>query len=678
MAINTNSNGSAEEKATAAAETNTEKAPSQKLSKAEAQKKAKAEAEKKAKAEAEKRKKAEAEKKAKAEAAKKAKIEAQKKAKAEAEKKKKAEAEKKKKAEAEKRKKIEAEKKKKADKKKAIKEVKYLSGAMLRKMAFGGAFRLQQKTDKVNKLNVFPVPDGDTGDNMRMTIESGISAIENLDSNDLAEVMKVFSHGMLLGARGNSGVILSQFFSGVSEGFETTHKASPKALGNALEMGVKKAYASVLTPTEGTILSVARESVAYAVERITPESTIRTFFADLVKEMYDAVDRTPEALEALREAGVVDSGGAGLFFIMEGFNRVLNGQEIKKEDVISESKAQAPVSEYAFGPDSVMTYGYCTELLVQLQNSKCDIDNFNLDALKDFLVNIGDSVVTFKTESIVKIHVHTLTPERVLAHMREFGEFLAVKIENMSVQHTELEEKKSEAAPSKEEPKKAEKKKYGSVAVANGPGIEELFRELGVDEIIHGGQTQNPSTNDFLDAFTKINAENIFVFPNNGNIVMAAGQAAELYTDARIHVIPVKNTGTGYVAISCLDFSKENAEDILKDLDAAIARVTAGYVSPSIRDADMNGVHINNGDTIGVIEKEIVLSESDRRSVALQLADKLLSLDGKFMLTVFVGSDVAEEERAELEEKLYGMNSDAEIYFINGGQEIYPYVFVAE
>ncbi len=649
-------NENAEQLPSVAAEEIKSEPKEQKISKSEAQKKAKKDAEK----------------------AKKAKEAEKKKAKEEAEKKKKAEAERKKKAEAEKKKKIAAEKKKKADKKKAIKEVKYLSGSMLRKMAFGGAFRLQQKTDKVNKLNVFPVPDGDTGDNMRMTIESGISAIENLDSNDLAEVMKVFSHGMLLGARGNSGVILSQFFSGVAEGFSSTHKASPKALGNALELGVKKAYASVMTPTEGTILSVARESVEYAVNRITPESTIRTFFADLVKEMYDAVDRTPEALSALKEAGVVDSGGAGLFFIMEGFNRALNGQKINKEDVISESKPlpSAADGEHTFGPDSVMTYGYCTELLVQLQNSKCDIDAFDLDGLKEFLIGVGDSVVTFKTDSIVKIHVHTLTPEKVLAHMREFGEFLTVKIENMSLQHTETKTESEEIVSSvqKAEPKK----KYGSVAVANGPGIESLFKELGVDEIIKGGQTQNPSTNDFLDAFAKIDAEHIFVFPNNGNIVMAAGQAAELYENANIHVIPVKNTGTGYVAISSMDFSKESAEEILDDLDAAIKRATAGYVSPSIRDADLNGVHINNGDTIGVIEKDIVLADSDRRSVALSLADKLLSIDGKFMLTVFTGADVEEEERAEFEEKLYEIHPDAEIYFINSGQIIYPYVFVAE
>ena len=573
-----------------------------------------------------------------------------------------------------------AEAKKPATKKKkksATKDIKYLSGVLLRKMAFGGAAQLRSNADKVNKLNVFPVPDGDTGDNMRMTIESGISAIENLDSNDLAEVMKVLSHGMLLGARGNSGVILSQFFAGIAEGFETTHKASPKALGHALEIGVQKAYMSVMTPTEGTILTVAREAVEYAVNRINPESTIRTFFADLVNEMYNAVDRTPEALEVLKEAGVVDSGGAGLFYIMDGFNRVLNGEEVSGADMIIETK-EAPKT-YAFGADSVMTYGYCTEFLLQLQNSKTNPETFDIEALKDFLISVGDSVVAFQTDSIVKVHVHTFTPEVVLAKCREYGEFLTMKIENMSVQHTALEEKENNGKKEPQSEEKAQpKKRYGAVAVSNGPGIEALFRELGVDEIIIGGQTNNPSTNDFIDAFEKINAEHIFVFPNNGNIVMAAGQAAELYEKAKIHVIPAKNTGTGYVALSSINFEETNVDTILSDVDAAIARVTAGYVSPSIRDADMNGVHIHNGDTIGVIEKEIVLSENDRTEVAIKLAAKLLELPDKFMLTIFTGIDVSEEERASYEAALKEAHPDAEIYFINGGQEIYPYIFVAE
>ena len=559
------------------------------------------------------------------------------------------------------------------------KELKSIGGFLLKKMALGGAARLRSKADEVNKLNVFPVPDGDTGDNMRMTIESGIAAVENMDSDDIAAVMKAISHGMLLGARGNSGVILSQFFAGFSKGLQKSDQADVLTMGKALQKGVEQAYTSVMNPSEGTILTVARESVEYAVNRINPNSTIRTLFGDLVKEMYASLERTPEALAVLKEAGVVDSGGAGLFYIMDGFNRVLNGEQIKDDTPKSEAPKVKTVDTNAFGPDSVMEYGYCTELLVQLQNSKTDIDAFDIEELKSFLASVGDSVVAFKTESIVKLHVHTLTPEKVLEKCRTFGEFLTVKIENMSLQHTELEDKKQNEAGNKEKEKtETPAKKYGVVAVTNGPGIESLFLELGTDAIVQGGQTQNPSTNDFLEAFEKVSAENIFVFPNNGNIIMAAQQAAEIYKKAKVHVIPSKNIGTGYVALSSASFESEDANDIINGMTEAMQRVTAGYISPSIRNADMNGVHINMGDTIGIIEKEIVVSEADRMEAVKKLAAILLDKEDKFMLTVFNGKDHNADECTALSEFLAEKYPSAEVYFVDGGQEVYPYIFVAE
>jgi len=562
-------------------------------------------------------------------------------------------------------------KKKTADGSKEPKDIKYLGGLLLAKMAVGGAAQLRSNADEVNKLNVFPVPDGDTGDNMRMTIEGGIAAIENIDSDNVSEVMKVLSHGMLLGARGNSGVILSQFFAGMAKGFEAMDKADPALLGHALETGVKQAYGSVMTPTEGTILTVARESVEYAVKRISSKSTICSLFADLIKEMRVSLERTPEILPVLKEAGVVDSGGAGLYYIIDGFNRVLNGEELSQDSIsatISSAKSAAAIAK--FTADSEMVFGYCTELLLQLTNKKTDVEAFDVEPLKDFLASIGDSVVAFKTESIVKLHVHTFTPDKVLAYCLQYGEFLTVKIENMSVQHTDLE--------SKAEQKTAPLKKYGVVAVTNGPGIEALFKDLGCDEIVEGGQTQNPSTNDFLDAFANVNAEHIFVFPNNGNILMAANQAAELYSKAKIHVIPSKNIGTGYVAVSTANFEAEDPDEIAAEMKEAMSRVTAGYVSPSIRDADMNGVHITKGDTIGVIEKEIVLSEKERVSAAVQLADRLMADEEKFMLTIFRGADATDDDQAALESGIAETCPDAEVYFIDGGQEIYPFIFVAE
>ncbi len=557
---------------------------------------------------------------------------------------------------------------------------KIIGGIMLSKMAKGGAIRLRSNSDEVNKLNVFPVPDGDTGDNMRMTIESGIAAIENIDSDDLAEVMKTLSHGMLLGARGNSGVILSQFFAGTAKGLSKSQTADPATFGRALELGVEQAYSSVVTPTEGTILTVAREAVEYAVANLNEKSTIRSLFADLVKEMHASLDRTPEILAVLKEAGVVDSGGAGLLYIMEGFNRVLNGQEATDEpEVAGAQTAQqsaAPAS-FAFDENSKMTYGYCTELLLQLQNSKTDIDSFNVDALKAFLASVGDSVVAFKTESIVKLHVHTFTPEKVLEYGRKFGEFLTVKIENMSVQHTELAREEADREEP-EAPASVPAKRYGIVAVSNGPGVSGLFTQLGTDVVVPGGQTQNPSTGDFLAAFAKINAEHIFVFPNNSNIFMAAQQAGELYEKATVHVIPSKNIGTGYVAISAANLDNPDADAVIAEMEEAMKRVTAGYVSPSIRDADISGIHITNGDTMGIIDKEIVVSEADRMEATKKLASMLLELPDKFMLTVFSGGDSTAEEQSELTEYLSAKYPDAEVYFIDGGQEIYPYIFVAE
>ena len=573
-------------------------------------------------------------------------------------------------------------------KKKTWQDIKLMGGNLLSKMAKGGALELRSNAEEVNKLNVFPVPDGDTGDNMRMTIESGVAAIEDLETDNLADVMKAFSHGMLLGARGNSGVILSQFFAGTAKGIEGVDQADPAVFGRALQKGVAQAYTSVMTPTEGTILTVAREAVEYAVARITPESTIQTLFSDLVGEMHASLERTPEILSVLREAGVVDSGGAGLFYIMDGFNRVLNGDEFLDEEgfaKLTEKKQKTPAPEAdldGFGPDSIMTYGYCTELLVRLQNSKINISTFDIEALKAFLASVGDSIVAFQTDSIVKIHVHTLTPEKVLAHCRTFGEFLKVKIENMSLQHSSTVEgdKEEKSAPVKEEAPvapAAPAKKYGVVAVCTGPGIEQLYRDFGTDEVVEGGQTQNPSTNDFLDAFAKVNAEHIFVFPNNGNIFMAAQQAADIYTAAKIHVIPSKNIGSGYVALSTANFECEDAEQVASEMTEALGRVTAGYVSPSIRDAEINGVTIKNGDTIGIIGKEIVLSNPDQHAAALGLTAKILEGD-KFMLTVFCGKDATPEQQSALQADIQKTYPAVESYFIDGGQDIYPFIFVAE
>lgn len=553
--------------------------------------------------------------------------------------------------------------------------INFISGLFFKKMVMGGAGELRSNAEEINQLNVFPVPDGDTGDNMSMTLDSGAATVERTESDNIAEVSEALSRGMLLGARGNSGVILSQFFAGISKGLCTVDKADTKTFGRALELGVEKAYASVMTPTEGTILTVMREAVEYAVSRINDETTIKVLFNDLVTEMNASLARTPDLLPQLKDAGVVDSGAAGLLYIMDGFNRVLGGEEIEAP-AMSAPRSSSVGTALNFDADTDMTYAYCTEVLVQLTRRKCEPDAFDVDALKDFLKNLGDSIVAIKSDTIVKIHVHTLTPDKVLSYMLGFGEFISVKIENMSLQHTELEaEGKAPDAAKAKEP--APKKKNAVVAVCMGEGIEGIYRDLGCDYIIRGGQTQNPSTSDFITAFNAVNAENIFVFPNNGNILMAAEQAADMYSEARVIVLPSKNVGIGYAALAATDVTAE-PDEVKAQMEDAMSRVRAGYVSPAIRDTQIEGVNIHDGDIMGIIGKEIIIVIDKQISAAVALADALLSKEGTFMLTAFVGEDATEEEQAAVEAKIRELHPDAEVYFAYGGQAVYPYIFVAE
>ncbi len=544
---------------------------------------------------------------------------------------------------------------------------KFLDGEMFATMVRGGAAQLRANAKEVNNLNVFPVPDGDTGDNMSMTIDGGVAALDGLHSSDLAEVTKTLSRGMLLGARGNSGVILSQFFAGMTKGFSKFKKANAVAVANAMQDGVRQAYASVITPIEGTILTVVREAVEYITARTNESTTITALFSDLIKEMYASLQRTPDLLSALKEANVVDSGGAGIVYIMEGCLKILKGEEITESDPI-QLVSSSSVDLSAFTADSEMVYGYCTELLLQLMNDRVNPESFDVKVISDHLQTLGDSIVAFKTESIVKIHVHTMTPERVLEFCRQFGEFLTIKIENMNVQHSEVIMEGAAAHPMKD---------YGTVAVVIGDGIEELFKQLGVDMVVHGGQTQNPSASDFLDAFEKVNARHIFVFPNNGNIIMAAKQAGDLYDKGEVHVIPSKDLGQGYAAISALNFESDDPEQIAKTLSESMHAVSTGQISPAVRDADINGVHIERGDYIGFANKIMKVSCKTMLDAARELIRAMC--EGEvYMITSFIGEDAAPEDVESLEAWMADEYPGIEFYTVNGGQSVYPFIFVAE
>ena len=539
------------------------------------------------------------------------------------------------------------------------------------RMFRGGVAYLRAHVKAVNDMNVFPVPDGDTGDNMMMTMEGGAKALSRIEGESLDDVSKSLMDGMLLGARGNSGVILSQFFAGISKEFVGHEEVSVEDVGHALKTGIAQAYSSVSSPKEGTILTVARESVDYAVERITEESTVESLFKDLVTEMDASLKRTPEILAVLKEAGVVDSGGAGLKYIVEGFMKILNGEDL---DALEAAAPAEPIAGSVdidfskFGPDSVMDYGYCTEMLVQLMNYKTDVEAFDVDALKEFLATLGDSIVAYKTGTIIKLHVHTLTPYKVLEHMHEYGEFLTIKIENMSVQHNEIVEK-----PPVEKPHK----KYGIVAVANGEGISDLYTRLGADEIVSGGQTMNPSAQNFLEVFDRINADHIIVFPNNGNIILAARQAAKIYENAQIHVINSKSLGDCYAALSVIDLETEEVDDLIEQINESMGEVETGFVTYAVRNTEMNGVKVHEGDYISFCDKQMMASEPDIIDATMKLLEGM-NADDRDIVNVFYGKSVDEELLESLIERIEEAYPDIEVQSLNGGQEVYRFIIVVE
>ncbi len=402
-----------------------------------------------------------------------------------------------------------------------------VNGALLAAMIKNGAASLKNKVKEVNDLNVFPIPDGDTGDNMFLTIDAGVVALAD-EPASVGEAARLAANGMLLGARGNSGVILSRIFAGIARGLEGVDEADVRTFHKAMESGVKESYSAVSVPVEGTILTVYRDAVRYAGTCITGGTSMETYFEDLHYELCRSLERTPDLLDVLREAGVVDSGGAGFIYIAEGMAKALSGE---MTELAETSAARKNVDLNAFTEDSVLEFGYCTEFLLRLQRAKVDIDTFDVNPLIEWLGSVGDSVVCFKEGSIVKVHVHTMKPGDVFNHVQQYGEFLTIKVENMTLQHNEVHG--GESFKSRiEKPRKP----FGIVSVAAGKGIKETFLNLGCDVVVDGGQSMNPSAEDMISAFEQINADVIFVFPNNSNIIMTANQAAEMlcsYLDAR-------------------------------------------------------------------------------------------------------------------------------------------------
>lgn len=555
-----------------------------------------------------------------------------------------------------------------------IKDRKVVDGELFERMILCGAKQLKAHMQTVNDLNVFPIPDGDTGENMYATFRGGLDRLKDVKENSVFQKADALASGMLLNARGNSGVILSQLFYGMALGLKEYETATVDNLADAFLVGVKQAYSSVAKPVEGTMLTVAREAAEYAKEGSNQNTTVSVFIENYLAEMKRSLDRTPELLPVLKEAGVIDSGGAGLVYIAEGFRDAVEGESADGVDFeMGESRKQIDFS--AFTEDSVMEYGYCTELLLQLQKIKTDIATFDVQTVIDFLETVGDSIVAFQTGTVVKIHVHTMTPYKVLEFCQKYGEFLTVKIENMTLQHNETagEKKKEETEYKRVRPHTA----FATVVVADGKGLTETFAEMGADVVIDGGQGNNPSIERFIQAFDEANADVIFVFPNNKNIIMAAKQAKDIYKKSEIRVIESRNFGEAYSALSMLDYSSCDADQIQAAFYESMENASCGMITRAVRTTSVGGVAIQEGDYIGFTDRDMLVSVPDKVQAFFDLADKLETAEKSFLIAVY-GAGATDEERACVAETAMQKYPTVEFYELDGGQDVYDFILIIE
>lgn len=547
-----------------------------------------------------------------------------------------------------------------------------VSGPLFKKMVINGAINLKNCLKEIDDLNVFPVPDGDTGTNMSMTMMSGIRDIQASDTISITEICKTLSRGLLMGARGNSGVILSQFFRGISVGMNNIKgsDATVDEFIDCLVSGYQVAYKAVMTPVEGTILTVMREAGENINERRNQFSDIEQVLEAYVDFANVSLQNTPNILPVLKDAGVVDSGGAGFLKVITGMLMALQGNMLE----MNTPQQQSTTSAQANFETKDIKFGYCTEFILILKNP----NEFEESDLRSPLSIIGDSLVVVKDEDLVKIHVHTNNPGRALNMAQRHGEFKTIKIENMRLQHTELlnSEPAEEEKPKKFVPVSTERKKYALVAACFGDGIKEIFRELGVDYIIDGGQTMNPSTEDFVKAVEALNAENVIIIPNNSNVIMAAEQTKKLCENCNIEVLRTKTIGHGYASLMAFDETND-LESNVADMTAAIKHASVGEVTYAVRDTEINGVKIKSGDFMGILAGEIVISTEKRLDAVKHILEQSINEDS-LIVTIFYGLNVDPSEVDEIVEYATAINSEVDVQVIDGKQDIYSYIVTVE
>lgn len=550
-----------------------------------------------------------------------------------------------------------------------------ITGEKFQEMVLLGANHLSNNANMIDALNVFPVPDGDTGTNMNLSMTSGAAEVKKLKTPAVSEVGSAFARGLLMGARGNSGVILSQLFRGFSKGIENLDVLTPKDFAEGLQQGVKTAYKAVIKPVEGTILTVAKDTANKAVELAETVEDFETFMTEVVEASKKSLAYTPELLPVLKEVGVVDSGGQGLVVVYEAFLASIKGEALPETDVeemvIDDLvSAEHHKSNQDYMDTSEIEYGYCTEFMVKFEEDKLKEHPYDEEAFREALGAMGDSLLVVSDDDFVRVHVHVEYPGEAMNVAQKFGSFVQLKVENMREQHTALvgeKETKSE--------KKKQKAKYGIVAVSVGEGIEELLKSLGTTVVMQGGQTMNPSTKDIADAIEEAYAEKVIILPNNKNIIMAAEQAAEL-SEADVVVVPSKTIPQGMSAL--LSF---NPEDSLvnnqENMTKATKAVKTGQITYAVRDTQIDGLEIENGNFMGLLDGKIKATDKDQMSAIKQLLDQLVGEDDE-ILTILQGEDATDENTTTLVDYVEEKFEDIEVEVHLGKQPIYSYIFSVE
>nr|WP_238990174.1 DAK2 domain-containing protein [Streptococcus uberis] len=544
-------------------------------------------------------------------------------------------------------------------------------------MVQAAATRLGKQAEYVNSLNVFPVPDGDTGTNMGMTMDNGAKEVADKPADTVGEVGQILSKGLLMGARGNSGVITSQIFRGFGQSIKGKTELDGKDLALALQSGVEVAYKAVMKPVEGTILTVARGAASAALKKSDSTNDAVEVMASALKGAKKALAKTPELLPVLKEVGVVDSGGQGLVFIYEGFMSALNGDYVASEDfkatpanmaeMINAEHHKAVVGHVA---TEDITYGYCTEIMVALRQGPTYVKEFNYEEFQGYLSNLGDSLMVVNDDEIVKVHVHTEDPGLVMQEGLKYGSLVKVKVDNMRNQHDAQVEKTNIATKPQEEAKD-----FGLIAVVAGQGLADIFKAQGVDYIISGGQTMNPSTEDIVKAIEAVNAKQVIILPNNKNIFMAAQSAAEV-VDIPARVVETRTVPQGFTSLLAFDTTK-TLDDNVANMTASLSEVTSGSITLAVRDTTIDGLEIHENDYLGMVDGKILVSDANLEAALKATFEQMITEDSE-IVTIFVGEDgevpLAEELADYLEEKY----EDIEVEIHEGNQPVYPYLMSVE